>query len=390
MIRSRCSCESPPWSAAASRPRPESASARSSTSPRVRANTRVAAPSSRSRIRPSAASLSARRTTYATWRTRASSPFAWGVSWTRTRTGSFRWRSARRAIWPAMVAEKSAVWRSFLQRAEDLVQVVGEAHVEHLVGLVQDDGLDLVEAERAAIEVVHGPAGGGDDDVHAAGEAGELRGDRLAAVDRDDAHAEVLAVAVDRLRDLHRELPRGGEHERRRAAAAAVAGHAAAIDRGAGLAGLRPCGGPGAGGSAGRRRRSCRCRSGPPRAGRGPRAGAGSPPPGWAWAPRSRGRPGCAGAARRGRGWRSRRARGSGGRVGRRGRGRGRGIGGRGVGRGIGARVARGSGAGSGASSSGVIPEVWATSAGSAEAASGVSRCRFGCLGRLGVLFVHP
>ena len=125
-----------------------------------------------------------------------------------------------------------------LQGAEDLVQVVGEAHVEHLVGLVQDDGLDLVEAERAAVEVVHGPAGSGDDDVHAAGQAGELRGDGLAAVDGDDAHAEVPAVAVDRLGDLHRELPRGREDERRRPAATAVAGDAAAVDGGAGLAGL--------------------------------------------------------------------------------------------------------------------------------------------------------
>ena len=53
----------PPWSAAASWPRPLSASASSSTSPRVRPKTSVEVGSSTSRMRPSAASLSARRTT---------------------------------------------------------------------------------------------------------------------------------------------------------------------------------------------------------------------------------------------------------------------------------------------------------------------------------------
>ena len=50
--------------------------------------------------------------------------------------------------------------------------------------------------------------------------------------------AEVAAVAVDGLGDLHRELPGGREHERGRAAAAAVAGDAAAVDGEAGRAGL--------------------------------------------------------------------------------------------------------------------------------------------------------
>ena len=51
------------------------------------------------------------------------------------------------------MAENSAVWR-VAGGAEDLLEVVGEAHVEHLVGLVEHDGLDLVEPERAAVEVV--------------------------------------------------------------------------------------------------------------------------------------------------------------------------------------------------------------------------------------------
>ena len=40
---------------------------------------------------------------------------------------------------------------------EDRVEVLGEAHVQHLVGLVQHDDLDRVERQRAATEVVQGP-----------------------------------------------------------------------------------------------------------------------------------------------------------------------------------------------------------------------------------------
>ena len=44
-----------------------------------------------------------------------------------------------------IVAEKRAVWRSGRRRRQDRLEVLGEAHVEHLVGLVEDDDLDAVE-----------------------------------------------------------------------------------------------------------------------------------------------------------------------------------------------------------------------------------------------------
>ena len=89
-----------------------------------------------------------------------------------------------------IVAEKSAVWRSVGRRRQDRLEVVREAHVEHLVGLVEDDHADRVEAEAAALEVVDRAAGRGDDDVDAAPQAAQLLADRLAAVDRQDAGAE--------------------------------------------------------------------------------------------------------------------------------------------------------------------------------------------------------
>ncbi len=158
---------------------------------------------------------------------------------------------------------------------QDRIEVLREAHVEHLVGLVEDDGLHRVQAKAAAREVVDGTSRGRDDDVEPAPEPAQLLPDRLAAVHGEDACAEAAPVAVDGLGDLHRQLPGRHQHQREGGPLGSPA------------EATRP---PGAAGSGGRMRPSCRCRSAPPPAGRDRQAGAGSPPPGRASAPRSRGR----------------------------------------------------------------------------------------------------
>ena len=67
---------------------------------------------------------------------------------------------------------------------EDRLDVLGEPHVEHLVGLVQHHHFQAVQPERLPADVVQGPAGCGDRDVHAAFQRPQLPHDRLAAVDR--------------------------------------------------------------------------------------------------------------------------------------------------------------------------------------------------------------
>src|SRR5664280_1937144 len=69
ITRSRCSCDIPPCIASTRNPRPFRLSVRSSTSRRVRQKTSAPAGLSRSRIRPSAARLWPRATTYAVCRT---------------------------------------------------------------------------------------------------------------------------------------------------------------------------------------------------------------------------------------------------------------------------------------------------------------------------------
>ena len=99
---------------------------------------------------------------------------------------------------------------------EDRLDVVGEAHVEHLVGLVEDHRADRVELERAAPDVVDGAARGRHDDVDATVEQLQLALDRLAAEHRDHLDAEFLAVLEHRLAHLHGEFAGRHQDEHRR------------------------------------------------------------------------------------------------------------------------------------------------------------------------------
>ena len=59
--------------------------------------------------------------------------------------------------------------RAFLRRGvEDLLELLAEAHVEHLVGLVEHRYAQGREVERAAFEMIAQPSRRADDDVRAA------------------------------------------------------------------------------------------------------------------------------------------------------------------------------------------------------------------------------
>ena len=66
------------------------------------------------------------------------------------RPGSCRNASASVAIVAGIVAEKNSVWRSRRQQLHDPPHVVDEAHVEHAVGLVEDEDLDVAQATACA------------------------------------------------------------------------------------------------------------------------------------------------------------------------------------------------------------------------------------------------
>ena len=96
--------------------------------------------------------------------------------------------------------------------ADDPVDGGLEAHVEHAVGLVDDEDPELAEAEDAAIEQVLEPAGGGDQDV---GLGGLLRLllEPDAAEDGGDAQAAGGGDVDELLLDLEGELAGRRQHE---------------------------------------------------------------------------------------------------------------------------------------------------------------------------------
>ena len=100
------------------------------------------------------------------------------------------------------------------QQRQHPLDVVDEAHVEHAVGLVEDQVLHRREVHRLLAGVIEQPPGGRDQDVHAAPEPLDLRVDLDAPEDHGRALREVLAVALHALVDLRGELARGGQHQR--------------------------------------------------------------------------------------------------------------------------------------------------------------------------------
>jgi len=106
------------------------------------------------------------------------------------------------------------------EQFQDAADVVDEAHVEHAVGLVEDEDLDLGKVEGALPGVVEEAARRGHEDVHAATEAVDLRVHAHPAEDHGGGEMEALAVGRDALADLGGEFARGGEDEAARAAGA--------------------------------------------------------------------------------------------------------------------------------------------------------------------------
>ena len=83
-------------------------------------------------------------------------------------TGWRRCRRARVTIADGMVAENSMVWRSSGVLARIRSTSGRKPEVEHLVGLVEDEHLDVAQVERAPVGQVEQPARGADHDVDAA------------------------------------------------------------------------------------------------------------------------------------------------------------------------------------------------------------------------------
>src|SRR5690606_36612312 len=115
-----------------------------------------------------------------------------------------------------------------------------EAEVAHVVGLVQDADLDVLQGALALADQVVEPAGGGDDEVDAAAQRVDLLAHGHAADDDLHAQAEAAAEGFEGVVHLEGELAGGDEDHRAGTAGsgpdAGDAGHGGQAE-GEGLAG---------------------------------------------------------------------------------------------------------------------------------------------------------
>ncbi len=89
---------------------------------------------------------------------------------------------------------------------QDALDVRQESEVEHLVGLVEHQPADLAEHQVALFGQVEQSTGGADDHIDALAQRGDLLLVGAATVDRDGAHAQVLARVGQVARDLQAQL----------------------------------------------------------------------------------------------------------------------------------------------------------------------------------------
>src|SRR6266436_1168670 len=95
----------------------------------------------------------------------------------------------------------------------DPIELRRESHVEHSIGLVENQDLEIVERDVLAFHVIEQPARSGDHYIHSAEERLRLRLDANPAEDRDDAKVGVFAVLPKALLDLCGQLARRSQNQ---------------------------------------------------------------------------------------------------------------------------------------------------------------------------------
>ena len=102
----------------------------------------------------------------------------------------------------------------FGQLGQDPFHIVDKAHIEHLVGLIQDQAADIFHLQALAADMVHDPPRGADDNLRPALELAELGGVILTAEDGHGLQAlHMGAIGLEGLGDLQGKLPGGGQNQ---------------------------------------------------------------------------------------------------------------------------------------------------------------------------------
>ena len=176
----RWGCDLLPWIAAVAMPSCHSCSASLLAPCLVRVKTSAWSMACVRTRCDSSSRLRARSTGWTTWRTRSIG----GVG----RRDLDRCRPVEQALGqaadlPREGGAEQEVLPPVRQQRQDRADVADEAHVEHAIGLVEDEDLDRAEIDGALAGVVEQPAGRGDHDLRAAAQRRHLAGEADAAED---------------------------------------------------------------------------------------------------------------------------------------------------------------------------------------------------------------
>ena len=99
------------------------------------------------------------------------------------------------------------------QFGDDLADVVDEAHVEHAVGFVEHEELDLIELQPVALHEVEQAAGGRHHDFDALHHRADLAAHRHAADRQRRGEADVAAIGIEAVEDLARQFAGRAQHQ---------------------------------------------------------------------------------------------------------------------------------------------------------------------------------
>ena len=92
------------------------------------------------------------------------------------------------------------------QHRHDALQGMDEAQIEHLVGFVEHQDLDVAQAQRPTVDEVEQAPGVATSDIDAVAQVPLLLADRHAAEDDGGGEPEVAAVSAEAVGDLAREF----------------------------------------------------------------------------------------------------------------------------------------------------------------------------------------
>jgi hypothetical protein len=109
------------------------------------------------------------------------------------------------------------------QKLADFFHVGNESHVQHAVGFVDHQDIDLGQKDAAALEMIHQPARRGDQHIHAAVQFLDLVVHGDAADQQRVAEFGIFAVLVEAFRHLVGQFAGGLQHQSARHARLAAA-----------------------------------------------------------------------------------------------------------------------------------------------------------------------